>query len=152
RSRPETCLSDRMLDRLITGELSGRSELPAVERHLKSCAACRDRQAELQAEPIHLPSALRGHGLAAAPEDTARPASRRGRGALGGLSARAVAAASVMLVVRARPPPAADPLHATGRAKGPSFALDVVVRRRGSERAEPLISGEALGEGDALRF
>jgi hypothetical protein len=53
---------------------------------------------------------------------------------------------SVVLVVRARQPPSST------RLKGAPFALDVVVRRRGGERVEPLVPGETLHEGDALRF
>jgi hypothetical protein len=163
RSRPETCLSDRILDRLIVGELAGRAELAAVEGHLASCAVCRRRRAEIEAEPLPTGEPLwrRSAAVAVAPAAQAAPAAKRRRraGQIGGLAALAMAAAAVVVLVRARPggqpdrapewPPA--PVGAT-QIKGPPFALDVVVRRRDGGRVEPLLPDSALREGDALRF
>ena len=151
RSRPESCLSDRLLDRLRLGELS-ELERKAAQSHLAGCSVCQRQRAELALAPILLPNLAQATGDAAHGRRTSRVA----RPMVGLLLA---AAAGLVLVVRARPrevsgdaqPPA--PLAAVGtRIKGAPFSFHVIVRRAASGRIEPLAEGATLSAGDALRF
>lgn len=147
RTRPESCLSDRLLDRLRLGELSDL-EREAAHGHLAGCSLCQRQRAELDLAPTLLPNLATGeraHG---------RRPSRIARPMVGLLLA---AAAGVVLMVRARPREAIGDARAPGVAsgtqiKGGPFSFQVIVRHAASGRIEPLVEGATLSAGDALRF
>src|SRR5262245_59034812 len=74
RSRPETCLSDLMLDRILHEEIKDELELTPAQAPLTACKLCASRLAELRAKAQDFPEeiwlagmvqrALRGSRLA----------------------------------------------------------------------------------------
>jgi hypothetical protein len=157
RSRPETCLSDPALDRLLAGELADAPERSRMEAHLASCPLCRERHAAL------------ARGAAPAPDrawldrqgETRIRASRRRRASMGVGAAAVATVACLVLIGRWQSPPtqlgeAPDPARSSlpaaesTRGKG-GFAMDVVVRRSDG-RVESVTAGAALHPGDAIRF
>jgi hypothetical protein len=151
RSRPESCLSDRLLDRLRLGEMS-ELEREAAQSHLAGCSLCQRQRAELALAPSLLPNLAQTTGDAA----HGRRTFRVGRPMVGLLLA---AAMGLVLVVRARPREAIDGAQASAslaaqgtRLKGAPFSFGVIVRRATSGRVEPLAEGATLSVGDALRF
>ena len=135
RSRPESCLSDLQLDRLVAGELAAE----VARAHLSSCAACRARVAELRRElaAFDVPAPWQ-----AAPAPARARRSRRWIGA-GALATFAAAAGLVLMLVHAPPPPPV-------RLKG-GLVLELVARRS-SGAVELVLPGAPLAPGDAVRF
>ena len=146
RTRPEGCLSDLAIERLLVGELTAPAERAAIDEHLASCARCRARRDELRAAPVQVPDPAFWQQAPARP--VARGRARRLTGAL--VTAAALAAA---LIVALRPrdggrtgtPPSGE------RVKGNGVALELVARR-GDERPFPVFDGTVLRPGDAVRF
>ena len=131
RQRPEECLSDLALDRLVMGEVDRQA--PAVV-HLETCATCRARLVELEA--------------ASRPFLSDRPARRspapraRRRWAWLGATTALAGAAAFALWTR----PTAERTRFKG---GP--VLEVIVRH-GDGRVESISPGAALAPNDAIRF
>jgi hypothetical protein len=143
RTAEPTCPSDLVLDRFLAGELTGAEREPIVA-HLAACAACAARRAELEQDRDRFPNEVFVSGLAARSLRTAR--SRKPL-VWGGLSALAAAAAVAFLVLPTPDgPPDAGPAI---RSKG-GDSLAVFASRGGA--VEPLLPGDPLAPGDAIRF
>jgi hypothetical protein len=140
RQRPESCLSDLMLDRWLANELAGRTAGEAVRSHLVTCRLCRDRLRALEAEPAVLPVA----GPALTDVRASRSGPRPPR-LVAALSGAAALAAGVALFVGARSPP-----ETAVRAKG-DLQLELVVRHPDG-RSESVLTGDALAAGDVVQF
>jgi hypothetical protein len=137
RERPETCLSDLVLERFLLGEIP-TAEVGPIEQHLGGCAACRDRSTELAAAPAQVPDMIWWRR-------TLRQ--RRARGPLSAVLAGVAAiAAAIVIVPRLKGPPANDT-----RVKGAGFVFEVVARRPNGQ-VQPVSGGMALRPGDAIRF
>jgi len=132
RRRPETCLSDLRLDRLLAGELEGGA-LEESRAHLASCTVCAARLAELEAGRA---------AFVAAPPPLRRRAARRGRRWLIPSAATALAAAAAVLVVWHGQEPGT-------RVKGGERLGLYVKHGEAVRRAGP---DEVVRPGDALRF
>ncbi|MBL4689697.1 MAG: hypothetical protein JKY37_34230 [Nannocystaceae bacterium] len=143
RSRPETCLSDLALDKLIVGELDGAAHASARE-HLEGCTVCRSRYEEIDGFDAELPSLV---------------LPQTGRGSWRAGIVTLVAAAAVLAVVlwpkgdlpvdRVEEPPVDDGGPGT-RTKGDGVAMEWFVRRGAA-----VIPGDtltALQPGDVLGF
>jgi hypothetical protein len=147
RARPQGCLSDFALERILVGERMPPAEQAASAQHLSACAACRSRREELAAVEAQAPDPnfwRRAEGGA-----FARPAwSRR---LVGGLAGAAALATVLLLSVRPHRADQASSIAADVRAKGDGLALEVVARRADG-RLVPVYDGTALRPGDALRF
>ncbi len=149
-TRPESCLSDFMLDRRLAGELDVHDEA-AARTHLDGCARCAQRYEEVvrerdafMAEP--LPSQLRAHASAgAAPVSRPGPSASRRR-LFAATGVLATAAALVLFVLRFH---ASQPLEDT-RTKGSSAKLGFYVKH--GEHVRLGTSGEHVLPGDAVRF
>jgi hypothetical protein len=129
RSRPETCLSDLVLDRVVAGEI----EPPP---HLASCDACSARLAELRSDVEKLPEQVWVAG-------EARKVKRR-LPMLGIAAALSAAAAAALVFTRAvEAPPSL-------RTKG-GLALSLFAKHDGG-KVEELLPGARLRAGDAVRF
>jgi hypothetical protein len=131
RSRPEGCLSDLSLDRMVVGERKRSAEQAA---HLLACPHCRMRLDVLERDSrdfdhrLYLP---------------ARPKRSLWRWAGGG---GLLVAAAAILMILVRPP--ADPKV---RFKG-GFQLELIARHADDGRVERLLPGAALSPDDAIRF
>jgi anti-sigma factor RsiW len=99
RARPETCLSDRALDMMLAGELAPAA-LTQAQRHLPGCAACSARHRELEAGRRAFALEAPAFAKVVATVKPARPARR---GWLFGGAFATVAAAAMLLVLRAFP-------------------------------------------------
>jgi len=129
RSLPDGCLSDRMLDLRLAGELAGRD---ATDAHLASCEACSARFRALQA-------ARAAFSLEAPPFDRVAPVTRR-RGWWWGLAPVVAVAALLVLIPRPRD---------GERTKG-GDALGFFVLHEGSVREGA--GGEVVRPGDRLQL
>lgn len=136
--RPETCLSDLVLDRLLAGELDGTPDADAVQTHLSACDVCTARLAELRAQGEAFGNEIWVAGVAA----QTRKAARRGwaRPAIAALAA----AAAVVLVVQLVP-------HNANRAKGGDRLL-LYARTGTTGQVSEVLPGEILAPDDAIRF
>lgn len=139
RARPEGCLSDLVLDRIVNGELPREGEPGA---HLAGCEACRARLEAFEAAArdfgeVHFVAKLAAQATAAV--GGARPWRVRMAVAAAGLAA----AAAVLLLVT-RPPSEGV------RTKG-GLSLEVVARHADG-RVETVLPGATLAPGDAIRF
>jgi hypothetical protein len=136
---PSRCLSDLALDQLAAGETATALVTEAREAHLRQCAACEARRADLEAQ--------RAAVLARWPRLTAVEAIAPRRPPLrlawltGGLALATVAG---LFATQALSP------TARSRTKG-GFALEVFVKHADG-RVEALLPDAAVTEGDALRF
>jgi hypothetical protein len=158
RFRPEGCLSDLMLDRLVAGELTGAPDELEIQAHLVSCRLCQARVSELGAErPPPVPWPTFGEELALPPpapveELTATvklprpppPPPRRLRQALRFVAPLAIAAGALFFLRPLAP-------DAMFRAKGAPFQLALVVRSPDGA-VEGLVPGGPVSPGDELRF
>lgn len=135
RARPESCLSDLALDRLLVGELA-LADRTLADRHLASCGACRARHAELVGFVRDVAPVLR--------RESRRVMPMRRHAVLAIAPVLAAAAAIVFLAVRHRDEP--DGV----RAKN-GIAVDAIVRHADG-RQELVLPGDAVGHGDVLRF
>lgn len=150
---PEGCLSDLTLDRLRCADLP-QSRATEAERHLQSCARCRERAEHLSLQSQELQSELpdlntllgakvaqSNNEPASNVESLAQARTKRVRWwgpALGVLSA----AAALMLFLGRQAPNDAEI-----RLKGASGELDVFVKRASKVfrwQAEPLLPGDQL--------
>ncbi len=134
RQRPETCLSDLALDRMIAGE----PVTQAVRAHLVGCRACASRLADLERpiEGIVVPSR--------APDaPRARRARRPGAWIAGTM---AVALAATLVTIALWPSGARD----GARIKG-GLAIELVARHHGG-RIEQLLPDAQLTPGEEIRF
>lgn len=133
RSRPETCLSDLKLERVLSEE----ADAATLEPHLASCALCTARLGELRAE------------VAVLADDLTRVRPLRQRLKTAGVVAGALAAGflafTVYLQVRV------NPLESDGRLKGQGFAVALVVKGADGSIARPS-PGASVRPGDAVRF
>lgn len=139
--RPVTCLSDYLLDQLVSGDLAGRPEEGAAREHLAACARCSDRLAAFAA--VEAPVLAATDALPAGTARPRRPERRAGRlmAALAVVGAAAVGAVLVFGGGR----------DETGtRTKG-LVTLGVVLRRPSGEIVR-LGQGEAVAPRDSLRF
>jgi hypothetical protein len=128
RTRPESCLSDLVLDRVLAGEI------PRPE-HLAGCEACGARLSALESQRGELPGQVWIAGEARKVKRRLVPA---------GLLAAAAAAAVVMVAVRPLEPVPAE------RTKG---GLSLALYARGADgRVEELLPGARVRAGDAVRF
>lgn len=131
RQRPEACLSDLALDRLVMGEIDRRA--PAVA-HLDTCETCRARLAELEAASRPFMSDGPARRMPA-------PRARR-RWAWVGAGATLASAAAVALWLR--------PAEERTRLKG-GPVLEVIAKH-GDGRVESIAPGATLAPNDAIRF
>ena len=131
RQRPEDCLSDLALDRLVMGEVERHA--PAVV-HLDTCATCRARLTELEAASRPFLSEPRARRSPA-------PRARRRWAWLGATTALAGAAAFALWT---------RPTAERTRFKG-GPVLEVIVSH-GDGRVESISPGAALAPNDAIRF
>ncbi|HLV60130.1 MAG TPA: hypothetical protein VKY51_01870 [Fredinandcohnia sp.] len=135
--RNEACLSDLFLDRWRVGELS-ELEMARGEAHVRQCLVCARRKRELDRQALEFDVQLR----------LPRRAPRRAwRTALGLLAAAAAASFAVVLVPAALPSPTDAPGVRT--KGGPSFS---VIARRADGTIHPVLPGDVLAPGDAIRF
>jgi hypothetical protein len=134
RSRPDTCLSDRMLDMWVAGELAGDGR-DAAEGHLATCEACSARLREIE----------RGKDEFAreAPPFAAIAEPRERRRNVWPIAGALALAAAVALVVRA---PSDD---FGSRTKG-GDRLGFYVMHDGAVRAGA--NGEVVRPGDRLQL
>ena len=133
RERPESCLSDLILDRLILGELAAEG---AIAEHLAGCATCRAQLADLRAHQ----AAFEAEAVPPSP----RRQRRWPRRPLVVSIATALASAAAVVVVLHRPSP--TPV----RMKG-GFTLELVARRADGS-IDTVLPGGTLAGGDAIRF
>lgn len=140
RSRPESCLSDLALDRLLAGELSGEEHVLA-ETHLAGCTPCGERLATLRLQARSFPSEIWIAGEAARARRGLR-AGNRGRVATAAAAATLAAAAIAMFAV--------TPAIESTRTKG-SDPLELIARHADG-RIETILPGQTLSPGDAVRF
>jgi hypothetical protein len=140
--RPDDCLSDLALDRLLARELDGRPEKETGLAHLATCARCQQRRAQLEAEPAQVP----GETLL---RDLARRRVRRRRAPLVAAISLLAAAAAVVLLVRPRPD-AAPP--ADTRLKGGALGFAVLVHRKEGGPVGPVSPDAPLHPGDVIGF
>jgi hypothetical protein len=142
-AREPTCPSDLVLDRFLAGELEG-SAYDLIVVHLAGCARCAARRVELEEVRDRFPDELFVAGLAA---KAVRTAGSRRPLVTGGLSALAAAAAVVFLLLPTGGEPPTD--GRTIRTKG-GDSLQVFASRGGE--VNPLLPGDPLAPGDAIRF
>ena len=141
--RPDDCLSDLALDRLLARELDGRPEKETGLAHLATCARCQQRRAQLEAEPLQVP------GEALLREIARRRASRRRAPVLAAISL--LAAAAVVLLVRPRPDVAPQAPVDT-RLKGGALGFEILVRRKEGGRVGSMQPDVPLHPGDVIGF
>jgi hypothetical protein len=163
RSRPEGCLSDLHLDRLVAGELAPPEE-QAARVHLGGCAGCAARLAAIEAERAAFQAAPPPLRLTAVRQSRPAPATpagrlRRARAFAPALTAALAAAAAVALVFIARPPsePPRDertaglPLEDPGtRSKGGGSRIGFYVAR--GDAVALGAPGEVVHANDRLQF
>ena len=142
QERPEACLSDLALERLLVEELGPGAERDAIARHLAACARCQARRDALAAAPAQEPDPTFWQ------RQSARPPPRRA--ALGAGLAGMAALAALVLVLRPRPAPRPDASD-DARVKGGGAALELVARDRDG-RTVPVFEGTSLRPGEAVRF
>jgi len=140
--QPSRCLSDLALDQLAAGEDPGALVLEAWRAHLRQCAACEARRAELGAQRAALLARRPALALPVGGAGRGRPRLAWGAGAL------AVAAAALVAALRAPAPRGAG--VAAVRLKG-GLGLEVFVKRAAGQ-VEALWPDAPASEGDALRF
>jgi hypothetical protein len=148
RTRPETCLSDLALDRLIAGELAG-DERERAQTHVASCEACRGRRNALDADVRAFPDQL-FVAMAAEQARTAAGFGKRGWKVYAAIAVPIAAAAAIAIwlaIPRDRP---ARVDEDGVRTKG-GLVLDVIAKRRDG-MTEPLGPGATAAPGDAVRF
>ncbi|MDC3961253.1 DUF4384 domain-containing protein [Polyangium jinanense] len=141
RSRPETCLSDLRLDRLVAGELDAAAGREA-RVHLEGCARCAARLTEIKAgraaflaDPPPLPAA--------------RPAAEVRRFARWAPRVAVVLAAAAAFAFWFRARPAGDDPGDATRIKGrPRVGFYV----KHGDAVTPGAAGEIVYPGDALQF
>jgi len=138
--RPEGCLSDLALDRLLAGELARTGPEGA---HLTGCEACRGRLAFLEAEHARLAS---DPCLAAPARRQVEQRRRLVWARRVGAAALAIAASVLVVVLSPKPDRPGDP----ERTKGPA-SLGLFARGADGkvQRVEP---GATLHPGDQIRF
>jgi hypothetical protein len=130
RLRPETCLSDLILDRLSVGELEGTDHAARAAGHLEACAPCRDRLQLFKANVVGFKSVT--------------PLRRRWLPPSVGLAAAAYLGGIVVAGTLLQ--------KDTGvRTKG-GLAMQIVAKRQDSGRVEALFEEARLSPGDAIRF
>ena len=147
RTRPDSCLSDFALERVLVGELIAPGERATIDQHLSSCATCRARRDELDAAPVQVLDPADGRQGAGVP--SVRPA--RSRRLLGGLVGATALAAVVVLALRPRAPLDAGAIADGTRTKGDGLVLEVVARHADG-RLERVFDRTVLRPGDAVRF
>jgi len=146
-ARPDPCLSDLTLDRLLAGELDDpavRGQRDIVRAHLAACPSCQQRRAEIEAQPA----------LAPDPELRRSLPRRPGSGwRLPLLAAMSVVAAAAAVVLFARPRPhGAPPEPATTRIKGGEFGFEVVFKSKSDGRGGTVLPHVPLHPGDVIGF
>ncbi|HEX4457717.1 MAG TPA: hypothetical protein VIA18_07085 [Polyangia bacterium] len=129
RQRPETCLSDLALDRLVMREPDRGGRAAA---HLKTCAACSARLAELESQSRPFMNDV-----------AARQPIRRARRnwAWGGLGVTFAAAAAFTLWL--------VPVRSPVRTKG-GLHFEIIAKHGNS--VDTILPGSELAPGDAIRF
>ncbi|MDI3287506.1 DUF4384 domain-containing protein [Polyangium sp. 15x6] len=142
RSRPETCLSDLRLDRLVAGELDAAAGRDA-RAHLDGCARCAARLAEIEAD-------RRAFLADPPPLPAARPVPKARRLARWAprVAVALAAAAAFAFWFRARPA-VDDPEEPGTRIKGrPRVGFYV----KHGAAVTPGAAGESVYPGDTLQF
>jgi hypothetical protein len=137
--RPERCLSDHVLDRLVAGELHGA---PADEArgHLSTCGVCTAQFETFREGASHFPSEVSIQAeVKAVCQRQRRHTIRRFAMSFSG----AAAAVLLALVVL----PAEEPAV---RTKG-GLSLEVIAKH-GDGKVEQVLPGARLSPGDAIRF
>lgn len=140
RLRPESCLSDLILDRFLLSELDGTDEYGRVSGHLETCGVCAARLDGLKAERVEF---LQEHW-----RNQGRRRRRPFAAVAGGLGA--VAAGLLVTVLSIGPGTPKRPTGPTVRTKG-GLALDIVAKKRDG-RVEQILPGSRLSPGAAIRF
>ena len=146
-ARPDPCLSDLTLDRLLAGELDDpavRSQRDIALAHLAVCPSCQRRRAEIEAQPALAPDRELRRSL------PRQPGSGRRLPFLVAMSVLA-AAAAVMLFARPRPH-GAPPEPATTRIKGSEFGFEIVFKSQSDGRAGTVLPHVPLHPGDGIGF
>jgi hypothetical protein len=140
RDRPEDCLSDLTLDRMLAGELVRKPENSSAEAHLARCALCSSRLDELRRGAERFPEEV---WVAGSAQRAARTASGR-RYWIPGAAMAAVAAVFALFLW-----PRHDAREGE-RIKG-SLGLQIVARHVDGH-VEQLLPGANLSAEDAIRF
>lgn len=147
------CVSDLQLDLSFHGELPAAAE-QALRAHLAGCAACAERQAELEAERASFAQQAPALGeLLGAPAAKRAPRRQSARGWLSriALPAAALLALGVGLTALLREQRARESVGTEiSRTKGSGAAFGFVVRR--GERTFAGEPDQVLHPGDVLRF
>jgi hypothetical protein len=138
RARPETCLSDLVLDRLIAGELDGSEIGTAARAHLERCEPCRSRKRTLEEAAARFETEIFISGAAL---KTAR-AAKRAPMRLGGSIGAAAAAVFIVMLVQTK--------SLEVRTKG-ALGLGIVARHLDG-KTEQIFSGAEMSPGEAIRF
>lgn len=141
--RPDECLSDLVIDRLVAGDFEA-SRVAEREGHIAQCQRCTERVAAIRSAPPPSEMAVtRGVRMLRAV---------RQRRWLMPTVAAATAAATLMffMVVRSRDTGLKQPrIDSQTRTKG-TVVLELYAKRSGDVAL--IRSGEALAPGDAVRF
>lgn len=133
RARPETCLSDLVLDRIVAGELDR-----AGQPHLATCEACSARLAALERDVQELPERIFVAGEAV-------KVRRRLPRVMAGIATVLAAAAALAVVSRS-----SIEQELTERTKG---GLGFTVHaKRASGEVDQLLPGAKLLPGESVRF
>lgn len=140
---PEGCLSELALDRLWARELAAPVETEA-RAHLAACPACATRLGERD----EAAAALEGNELLAA--RMRREIKRSGGGWRVRAGALALVAAAATAFLTLAPRGSSQDAESGIRTKG-GLALEIIARHADG-RTSPVVSGEALRPGDAIRF
>jgi hypothetical protein len=152
--RPDTCLSRLVLDRHAVGETQGAEALE-IDAHAAQCAACSAKllSCRQEARDFESSSFVAGRVARARALVGARPRPTLPWVAGGALATLAAAALLVVALepgrVAPQPPGEASPPAAVRSKGGEVFSL---VARRADGEVIPVLPGEALAAGDAVRF
>jgi hypothetical protein len=141
RTRPETCLSDLVLDRFVARELERSEQGERVRRHLEACDPCRARSRVLEEAASAFKREIFVSGLAVQAERAVKRSPIRRLASFG-----AIAAVFLGAIVLVRSAASDDPI----RVKG-GLGLGVVARRLDGN-TEQVLPGAELRPGEAIRF
>jgi hypothetical protein len=138
-TREEGCWSDLTFDRLLTGELDGKSSAVAIREHIAGCARCTARFEELRLDRERFASVIDVKA------EAARTRLRAG-GRIRTAATVAIAALAASVIVAIALPRPEESIRTKGSA-----AISVYVKE-GTGAVREVSQGEALAPGAEIRF